>query len=144
MVKNRTLVLNQAALNIMRKHAVKAYPEECCGFLWGTQIGNRYVVKYALAVPNRTRLNKRLFFKISYQDYMAAERFAEKSKLVLFGIFHSHPDHPAYPSMEDCRFALPNFAYIIISVKHSKVADMKCWQLNEQTCLFKESLTFIA
>ena len=34
---------------------------------------------------------------ITPQDYLAGEEEADRLKLILLGVFHSHPDHPNQP-----------------------------------------------
>ena len=62
-------------------------------------------------------------------DYLKAERFAEKEGLTIIGIYHSHPDHPAIPSLYDLEFAQPFFSYFIHSITSGKMTDTKSYRL---------------
>ena len=69
---------------------------------------------------------------------MRAERFALANDLSLLGVYHSHPNHPAIPSIHDLKQAVPFFSYIIISVMDGKFNTLRSWQLNEETGQFDE------
>src|SRR5882724_5152916 len=109
------------AKKLMTGDAVKAFPDEGCGFLFGTedQNGDR-IVSDLLVVNNSKEGDKRRRFEISPSDYLAAEQYAEDNKLTLLGVYHSHPNHPAIPSEHDRVAAQPYFSYIIISVLDQK------------------------
>ncbi|MBK7426760.1 MAG: M67 family metallopeptidase [Saprospiraceae bacterium] len=136
-IKTSTLQLSASGLEVVRKDAVKAYPDECCGFLFGTETEGR---KITLAVPvtNHKDGDKRRRFEIHPQDYLRAERLAAEIGLDLLGVYHSHPEHPALPSLTDLEMALPYFSYVIVSVKSGKVVDERSWKLNESLGLFEE------
>ncbi len=53
-------------------------------------------------------------------DWAKLEDEADARGLTLVGYYHSHPDHPAIPSVFDRDHALPNFSYIITSVAASQ------------------------
>lgn len=120
------------AEKIMYDDAVKAFPDECCGFMFGTEDaeGNR-VIKKALPVFNSATENRKRRFVISPKDYMNAERFSEENNVQLLGIYHSHPNHPAIPSEHDRVAAQPWFSYVIISVAENGVQHARSWVLNE-------------
>ena len=63
-------------------------------------------------------------------DYMKAERYADEKGFKLLGIYHSHPNHPAKPSVHDLNQAFPFFSYIIVSVNDGKHDDITSWQLD--------------
>ena len=57
------------------------------------------------------------------------EDLADERGLMLIGCYHSHPDSPALPSDFDKEHSLPNFLYIIVSVRAGAAADMRAWEL---------------
>ena len=118
----------QQAIHIIEKHGVEDYPYECCGFLFGAE-GNVRVIHEAKPVLNKVTENRKRRFEISPQDYLAAELYAVKHDLTLLGVYHSHPDHPAVPSIHDFNQAVPFFSYIIISVSDNRVQILRSWQL---------------
>jgi proteasome lid subunit RPN8/RPN11 len=116
----------------MRSHAVQIFPDECCGFLFGSESGdgNRTISKIR-EVNNAKPGDKKRRFEITGRDYMQAEQFALENDLLLLGIYHSHPNHPAIPSEHDRVAAQPYFSYIILSVMQGRIDHIRSWRLNE-------------
>ena len=116
----------------MNEDAVNAFPDECCGFMFGREdvAGNR-VVTQALPINNAAVENRKRRFVISPKDYMKGEQFAEENNVQLLGIYHSHPNHPAVPSEHDRVAAQPFFSYVIISVQNGIVDHTRSWVLND-------------
>jgi proteasome lid subunit RPN8/RPN11 len=123
---------NPAALEQMLEQAKQIFPDECCGFLYGTEDGqgDRQVLE-ALAVNNAKPGDKRRRFEIGAKDYLRAEQYAEEKNLLLLGIYHSHPNHPAIPSEHDRVAAQPYFSYIIVSVMQGNIDHIRSWRLND-------------
>jgi proteasome lid subunit RPN8/RPN11 len=122
------------ANDIMTEDAVGSFPDECCGFFYGTEDarGNR-IVTHVLVVNNAKKGDKKKRFEISPKDYLRAEQFADENNLQLLGVYHSHPNHPALPSETDRLSAQPYFSYIIISVYDKIVKDIRSWRLNSSS-----------
>ena len=120
--------VSEQVLSIIEKHALEEYPFECCGFLYGVDEGNRLII-VAKPVLNNVTENRQRRFEISPGDYLAAERYALNHDITLLGIYHSHPDHPAVPSIHDFRQAVPFFSYFIASVSEKRVEATRSWQL---------------
>jgi proteasome lid subunit RPN8/RPN11 len=125
------LIIEQKPLDEMYEDALRSYPNECCGFFFGSEIGNERIITNILTVDNSKEGDKRRRFEIAPKDYLNAERFADENELQLLGVYHSHPNHPAVPSEHDRISAQPYFSYIIISVKERTIADIRSWQLND-------------
>lgn len=124
------VIIGQEALHIIEKHGLEDYPFECCGFLFGEE-GDVRVIQVAKPVLNKVTENRKRRFEISPTDYLLAERYAIEHSLTLLGVYHSHPDHPAVPSIHDFRQAVPFFSYIIISVSENKVQALRSWQVHD-------------
>lgn len=135
MLVNSDMNIDGKARAVVYAAARRAYPDECCGFLWGH--GN--TVSFAAEAGNVSEGDKKMHFAIHAESYMAAELFAEQNGLALLGVFHSHPDVPAIPSYKDLEMALPNFIYFIVSVSKSAVLEERCWALDD-TKQFQELL----
>jgi len=115
------------ARDIVHSSAQRAYPGECCGFLWG----NNGMITVAAEVDNVSTFDKLQHFEINARTFMAAEKFADTNGLTLMGVFHSHPDSVAEPSDMDQKSALPNFLYIIVAVRNHVVIEERLWVLDD-------------
>ena len=137
----RSIELNQEISYKMIAHARSSYPEECCGFLFGSedQNGNRSITDI-LIVDNVKSENRKRRFEIDPLDYIKAEKKASESGLKLLSIYHTHPDHPARPSEHDRKQAVPYFSYIIMSVTMDQVIDVTSWQLNTNDVFDQEQI----
>ncbi len=139
------IVLDNDVQKIIVQHAVDTYPDECCGFLYGSEDSNgRRIITQAQVVKNVKEGDKRRRFEISPQDYIAAEKYAEEQQLELLGVYHSHPDHPAIPSEHDRAAAQPFFSYLIISVNNKEPGAIRSWRLNDDGQFEEENNHLIA
>ena len=132
-----TIKLEKQVVEYINKHGLEAFPNECCGFLFGDESDGR-AINIAQRVVNSKEGDQRRRFEISPMDYMKAERFALENNTTLLGIYHSHPNHPAIASEHDLAKAMPYFSYIIISVMEDNVADIKSWKLKDEERAFQE------
>jgi proteasome lid subunit RPN8/RPN11 len=139
------IVLENDVQKIIVQNAVEAYPNECCGFLYGNEdsSGRRFITQARL-VTNVKDGDKRRRFEISPHDYVEAERYAEEQKIELLGVYHSHPDHPAIPSEHDRAAAQPFFSYLIISVNNKEPGPIRSWRLNDDLRFEEENNHLIA
>jgi proteasome lid subunit RPN8/RPN11 len=124
-------------------HGEEAFPNECCGFLFGNETNDR-VINLSTRVENNKEGDQRRRFEISPFDYMKAEQFAIENNTQLLGIYHSHPNHPAIASVHDLEKAMPYFSYIIVSIMDGKYADIKSWKLFDEKREFHEELVLVA
>src|SRR5450432_1452961 len=126
------IIIESVPLTEIKTHALSIFPDECCGFLYGAEQpdGSRTISKI-LEVNNSKTGDKRRRFEITGKDYMLAENFAVENDLLLLGIYHSHPNHPAIPSEHDRVAAQPYFSYIIVSVMQGQIDHIRSWQLND-------------
>ncbi len=132
------VTLSAEARAQIERHAVEAYPHECCGGLYGESAGDAFTVIEAVAFPNTTSEGPRRRFLIQPSDYRAAEAHARATGRALVGFYHSHPDHPAQPSQYDLDHAWPNMLYTITSVQAGRVERTTAWQLREDRSQFDE------
>ena len=116
---------------LMQEDALQAFPDECCGFLFGTEDSDDRIFKDILVVNNAKEGDKRRRFEISAKDYLKAERYASDRDLTLLGVYHSHPNHPAIPSEHDRVAAQPYFSYIIVSVYDREIKNCRSWRLSD-------------
>lgn len=134
--------IEKGPLDQLRTDAVVSFPEECCGFLYGKEnTGGTRIISKIREVKNAKVGDKRRRFEITAKDYMLAERFALEDDLMLLGIYHSHPDHPAIPSEHDRVAAQPYFSYLIISVMQGQIDHIRSWRLNEDSRFEEETFS---
>lgn len=134
----KTLIIAKQAEQLMYKDATASFPNECCGFFYGQETDTTREVTLAIPVNNSKKGDQGRRFEISAFDYMKAERYAITNNLTLLGVYHSHPNHPAVPSIHDLKVAMPYFSYIIISVMDGKINVLRSWQLKETVREFGE------
>ena len=133
--------LNDKTRAAVIAHGEETYPHECCGFLFGSDKGDRRQISEYLSVENRRTENRERRFQIAPEDYLKAERYADEQGLELLGIYHSHPDHPAIPSEHDRRQAIPFFSYFIVSVMKGEGLVLRSWLLDKDFQFQEEIIT---
>jgi proteasome lid subunit RPN8/RPN11 len=123
--------------------AINTFPDECCGFLIGTDDEKDRSIEEIIIVDNAKDGDKRRRFEISPKDYMKAERYADDKNLKLIGIYHSHPNHPSIPSEHDRIQAQPYFSYVIIAVRENEFVNLQSWRLNDCQQFEEEAIELI-
>jgi proteasome lid subunit RPN8/RPN11 len=136
------VILSLDAIETIMKEGEKFFPNEACGFLYGTEKKQR-IIKKAIPVINSKEGDQKRRFSISTFDYMKAERYALDNNIQLLGIYHSHPDHPAIASEHDLKVAMPYFSYVIVSVLKGKADKIMSWKLKEEEREFEEEKVLI-
>jgi proteasome lid subunit RPN8/RPN11 len=135
------IIIEPNARQLMINNALNTFPDECCGFIFGTEDlhGNR-MIREITVVDNSKPGDKTRRFEIAPLDYLRAEQYAEDHQLALLGVYHSHPKHPAIPSEHDRKAAQPWFSYIIISTMEDRSTYFRSWQLNEESQFEEEKI----
>jgi proteasome lid subunit RPN8/RPN11 len=141
--ENNMVRLSGKLVDEIEFHAEQTYPEECCGMMLGFSKGGIHFIEEVIKIDNRQDENRRRRFFITPDQYRQAEQLARKWKMELLGFYHSHPDHPAAPSVFDTDHALPWFTYVIVSVEQGKAAAMTAWLLNEERSRFHERVIIV-
>ena len=131
------LRINNEPMEEMIADAVKSFPDECCGFMFGKEEPDNRTISIVNTVRNSKEGDKRRRFEITPLDYMSAERYADENDLLLLGIYHSHPNHPSIPSEHDRIAGQVYFSYVIISTREKEFNSIQSWRLND-TAKFEE------
>jgi proteasome lid subunit RPN8/RPN11 len=135
------LRMTTSVADAIRRHAERAYPDECCGALLGRDDERAREVAAALPVPNRREGSAaRNRFLITAAEYRALEHEARMRALDIVGFYHSHPDHPPQPSDYDREHALPWYSYLIVSVRAGRGEGMTSWVLRDDRSGFSEEV----
>ncbi len=129
------VVITTNQLQFMMNHARSTYPEECCGFLLGSDSDVRRI-QHVLAARNVNQNSRRNRYNIEPMELVRADEEARRSNLNLVGIYHSHPDAPVQPSQFDLEHAWPWYTYVVLSVQNGEPRDMAAWFLTEDRSTF--------
>lgn len=139
------LILPERHHQVICRHAMATYPEECCGVLIGSsrregsdQEMELALVQQVLSIENERQDSRHNRFLITPETVLAAHRQARAAGLDVLGYYHSHPDHPAKPSEYDREHAWPGMSYLIVSVEGGEIADTRSWRLIEDRSRFDE------
>ncbi len=134
-----SLVLSNDQIDIIKRHGQAVYPEEGGGLLLGHLDDGRATVGEIRVLPNIWDVDaeRRRRYLIPSRVMLREERDADAQGLDVIGYFHSHPDHPAIPSEFDRDHALPNWSYVIVSVRQGRAGDVRAWQLREDRSAFE-------
>jgi proteasome lid subunit RPN8/RPN11 len=120
----------QEIIDEIRAHGRETYPEECCGFLLGSVEDGENHVEAVRRVDNRRADMRERRYQIRPQDFLEADREARRRGLDIVGIYHSHPDHPASPSITDLAEAtFPGYTYVIVSIMGGLPDALTAWLL---------------
>ncbi|MBO7089484.1 MAG: M67 family metallopeptidase, partial [Lentisphaeria bacterium] len=88
------LKLSRQIENEIRQAGADAYPNECCGIMFGSGEGDDHAVKLLRPIVN-AREDGEQYHRclITAEDMMQAELEARRLGLEIVGFYHSHPDH---------------------------------------------------
>jgi len=148
-----TLKLGDVHREAIRRHSAGDYPSECCGVLLGkAEVDAKRVTEVValknlrhdpgraqklLPVDDPVRETERNRFLIDPLDQLRVEKDARARGSEVLGYYHSHPDHPARPSIYDRGHAWPWYSYVIISVERGVPKDLTSWVLAEDRWAFR-------
>ena len=94
------LQISKSVYDQIRRHSEADYPNECCGVLLGVLTPEAKSVLQAIPTPNTSPTPAR-HYEIAPKDLIRILREAHTAGRELLGFYHSHPDHPAQPSITD-------------------------------------------
>jgi len=115
----KSLVLLQNHIELLTSHAKKNIPNESCAILFGKIENENFAVKDIFLAKNIE--DSPVNFTISNDELIMAYSEAEKRNLEVIGIFHSHPDSIAYPSLTDKKYMEINpVPWVIFSNKNKE------------------------
>jgi len=127
--------ITQEQLQYIMNHARSTYPEECCGFLLGTDSNSR-IIGRALSAQNTNQGSRKNRFNIDPMELVRADEEARRANIDLIGIYHSHPDAPPQPSQVDLENAWPWYTYLVVSVQNGEPKGVAAWTLSGDRSTF--------
>jgi proteasome lid subunit RPN8/RPN11 len=129
-------------LDAMGRHAEETYPEECCGYLVAREDAPSpdapRTILSALPAPNEFEGERRRRFLLRPEELRTAERRLEGTGQIVAGFYHSHPDHPARPSLFDQEHAWPWYSYLVLAVNSGRVGEAHAFELDPDASEFRE------
>lgn len=150
------LCVNTGQLAAIHRHAEADYPAECCGVLLGrSDDGAKEVTEVApianlrreparaeevIPLDDPSRESERNRFLIDPREQLRVEKDARLRGLTVLGYYHSHPDHPARPSVYDREHAWPWYSYVIVSVESGSARDTTSWVLSDDRAVFEPEI----
>ena len=117
------LRIPQQIIDQLFVHAQNGLPEEVCGYLAGI---DHDVTKH-FPLTNIDHSSEHFSFDPAEQFQVVRE--VRKAGQVILANYHSHPETPARPSVEDIRLAFdPEISYVIVSLA-AEIPDIKSYRI---------------
>ncbi len=129
----RSCHIDSDAYRAIEQHGQASYPLEACGLLIGRLGEHGWQISQARAVANLNTDRASDRFALDPQGYQQIDQELRHTDDEIIGIYHSHPDCPAWPSPTDLESAWPDFVYLIVSIQQAKADSMQAWSLDENT-----------
>ena len=147
-----TFALSQVSLEAIHAHACESYPDECCGMIVERGGRGEEVVRVTNLQNQLHAQDPEQFPRTAATAYTMGPEAApilldaDRGKLMLRAIYHSHPEHEAYFSAEDRLQALggwdepnyPDAAQIVYSVRSAEVRYAKAFAWDDAARDFVE------
>lgn len=109
----------------IREHGARGFPFEICGLLIGHP-GEKLITEVR-PVTNLETQNPEVRYLIDDREDMRIRKELYKTDLDVLGYYHSHPNHPAHPSIFDTERSWESYVYVIVSVQDGAPADMNAF-----------------
>ena len=120
------ITITREIIEEMEKHAKEECPRECCGMLAGKE---RTITKL---FKTKNIAESEDLYELDPLEQVKAFEEIDRLSLKLLGIYHSHPDHPCYPSGLDRSQAFyPDTVFFIISLLDFDNPQLKAFRLNK-------------
>ncbi|TMB92826.1 MAG: M67 family metallopeptidase [Chloroflexi bacterium] len=116
----------------IRELATAAYPDEGCGVMVGRVEGTAVVIERVTSARNLNVERARDRYDLDPADIVRADREARAEGLDIVGFWHSHPDHPAWPSQFDTDRAWVDYVYIVTATTSAGAADVNAFTLRDE------------
>lgn len=118
---NQTVKLPQSIYDEIIAHSREGKPEEVCGIIRGTDL-----VATSLKRSQNIAENRVIHYEVDSQTLL--EFALHEDEMV--GVYHSHPESPAYPSATDAWIAeYPNKIYFICSLEDDDAPVVRAFRM---------------
>ena len=123
---SETLHLSEPLRRLIIDHCAQTLPNEGCGLIASDKGGNLVGV-----YPTANLDDSPTGYTVPPQEHFAALSDAESKGWELSGVFHSHPDGSAEPSMDDVAAALdPEWVYLVVGLSGEPV--IRAWRIRQK------------
>ncbi len=123
----------KSVLKSIAEHAINENPIEACGYL--AQQNGIISMHYQLTNLDGTGDH----FTMDHKEQFAATKDMRERGLKLAAVYHSHPETPARPSVEDIKLAHdPGISYVIISLAEQGNTVIKSFKIRKGKVTFEE------
>lgn len=127
-VPEKKVGLPEAIKEQMLEQARAELPFEACGIVSGSP--EKGAVKF---YPARNEVQSATRYSIDPEDLLRILEDIERKGLEVWGIFHSHPVNPAYPSERDLDFSFyPDAYYFIVSLQEPEQPDLRAFRIQDR------------
>jgi len=124
-MENKTIEITKELKEQLLQHAWKELPYEACGVISGSA-GKGPLQFY----PARNELKSSTRYQIEPHDLYRIIMDITEQGLEIWGIFHSHPVSPAYPSETDLKQSYyPDAYYLIASFADAKKPVLRAFRI---------------
>ncbi len=122
---NEPVRIPRSIVNQILHQAQQASDEEICGLIAGNSAGFTHCYPVANIAGDRRRL-----FEMDPKGLIGALRAMRENGEELKAIYHSHPEAPAQPSLEDIQQSeYPGVLYLIVSLGTKGVLDLRGFRI---------------
>ena len=139
-----SLILGDVERACIAAEGRRTYPNECCGFLLGRDVGEHAQVEEVVPAVNARDDSPRNRYLIPPEAFLHVQRDANARGLDIVGFYHSHPDVEAYPSAFDREHAWNGYYYVIVSVREGEPREVRAWRLRDERDGFDEAVPEIS
>ena len=127
------LFISRDITEAMKRHAREEYPRECCGLLAGKENAITRIFKTRNSAASMDK------YEIDPVEQLNVFEEIDRLSLKLLGVYHSHPNHPCYPSGFDISRAFyPDTAFFIISLSDVQPPQIKTFSIKEGKVMEEE------
>jgi len=127
------ITITREIVEEMERHAREEYPRECCGMLAGKEQTITRIFKTKNIAESED------LYELNPLEQVKAFEEIDRLSLKLLGVYHSHPDHPCYPSTLDISQAFyPDTLFFIISLLDFDNPQLKAFRLNKGEAVEEE------
>lgn len=124
------------------EYAMKELPNEACGLIAGVIENGVKVVKEVYLLTNVDASNEH--FSMEPKEQLQAVKDMRSKGYKQFGNWHSHPETPSRPSVEDKKLAHDSSAnYLILSLQDREKPELNAFIIKEHTDVSKEDIQYI-